>query len=67
MVKERLAANAKFATILGSIPASSDTEEYDGRHEAVLNNVHKIVACVWGLFVYFFFRTKDLRCDCAGT
>jgi hypothetical protein len=28
---ERLAANAKFATVLGSIPASSDTVESAGR------------------------------------
>jgi hypothetical protein len=28
---ERLTANAKFATVLGSIPASSDTVESTGR------------------------------------
>jgi hypothetical protein len=28
---ERLAANAKVATVLGSIPASSDTMESEGR------------------------------------
>jgi hypothetical protein len=28
---ERLTANTKFATVLGSIPASSDTKEYEGR------------------------------------
>ncbi len=28
---EHLAVNAKVATVLGSIPASSDTVEYDGR------------------------------------
>ena len=29
---ERLAVNAKVATVQGSIPASSDTVEYDGRN-----------------------------------
>jgi hypothetical protein len=29
---ERLAVNAKVATVLGSIPASSDTVESEGRH-----------------------------------
>jgi hypothetical protein len=29
---EGLTVNAKVATLLGSIPASSDTVEYDGRH-----------------------------------
>ncbi len=29
------------ATVRGSIPASSDTLEYEGADEAVLNNVHK--------------------------
>jgi hypothetical protein len=39
---ERLAVNAKVATDLGSIPASSDTVESEGAaDEAVLNNVHK--------------------------
>jgi hypothetical protein len=33
-----LAVNVKVATVLGSIPASSDTGVAD---EAVLNNVHK--------------------------
>ncbi len=28
---ERLAVNAKISTVLGSIPASSDTVEPDGR------------------------------------
>jgi hypothetical protein len=31
----------KVATVRGSIPASSDTLEYEGADEAVLNNVHK--------------------------
>jgi hypothetical protein len=38
----KYAANAKVATILGSIPASSDTVEYEGgggADEAVLNKV----------------------------
>ncbi len=30
-VDERLTANAKVATVLGSIPASSDTVESEGR------------------------------------
>ncbi len=39
---ERLAVNATVATVLGSVPASSDTVESDGAaEEAVLNNVHK--------------------------
>jgi hypothetical protein len=38
---ERLTANAKVATILGSIPASSDTVESKGQpNEAVVNKVH---------------------------
>jgi hypothetical protein len=37
---ERLAVNAKVATVQGSTPASSDTMKSEG-HEAVLNNVHK--------------------------
>jgi hypothetical protein len=37
---ERLTTNAVVATVLGSIPASSDTVESEG-HEAVLNIVHK--------------------------
>jgi hypothetical protein len=28
---ERLNASSKFATVLGSIPASSDTVDYEGR------------------------------------
>ncbi len=39
---ERLTANAVVATVLGSIPASSDTVESEGAaDEAVLNIVHK--------------------------
>ncbi len=38
---ERLTANAVVATVLGSIPASFDTVESVGRHEAALNIVHK--------------------------
>ncbi len=39
---ERLAVNAKIATVLGSIPASTDTVKYEGAEdEAVLNNLHK--------------------------
>ncbi len=38
---ERLAVNAKVATALGSIPASSDSVKPEGAaDEAVLNNVH---------------------------
>ncbi len=37
----RLSTNAVVAIVLGSIPASSDTVESKGRHEAVLNIVHK--------------------------
>jgi hypothetical protein len=41
MAIERLTANAKIATVLGSIPTSSDTVESGGAtDEAVLNNVH---------------------------
>jgi hypothetical protein len=41
-VLERLAVNAKVATVLGSIPASSDTVESVWRQiEAVFNNVRK--------------------------
>jgi hypothetical protein len=37
-----LAVNAKVATVLGSIPASSNTvETWEGADEAVLSNVHK--------------------------
>jgi hypothetical protein len=39
-VLEHPTANSEVATVLGSIPASSDTVESDGRYEAVLNNVH---------------------------
>jgi hypothetical protein len=39
---KRLAANANVSTVLGSIPASSDTVENCGAaNEAVFNNVHK--------------------------
>ncbi len=39
---ERLTANAVVATVLGSIPASSDTVGSEGRaDEALLNIVHK--------------------------
>jgi hypothetical protein len=39
---ERLAANAKVATVLVSIPASSDTVDSEVEaNKAVLNNVHK--------------------------
>ncbi len=39
---ERLTAKAVVATVLGSIPASSDTVESEGRaDEAVLKIVHK--------------------------
>jgi hypothetical protein len=39
---ERLAGNTKVATVLGGIPASSDTVECEGAvDEAVLNNVLK--------------------------
>jgi hypothetical protein len=39
---ERLTANAKVATALGSIPEFSGTVESEGAaDEAVLNNVHK--------------------------
>ncbi len=38
VIKERVYANAKVATVLGSIPASSDTEVAD---EAVLNYVQQ--------------------------
>ncbi len=39
---ERLTANAEVATVLGSIPASSDTVESEGAaDEAVSNKVHK--------------------------
>jgi hypothetical protein len=42
MTSSRLTVNAKVASGLGSIPASSNTVEYKGRvEEAVLNNVHK--------------------------
>ncbi len=42
VVIERLTANAEFTTVLGSIPASSDTVESEGRpDEAVLNKVMK--------------------------
>ncbi len=37
VVRERLTANVEVATVLGSFPASSDTEE----SETVLNKVHK--------------------------
>ncbi len=38
---ERLTANAKVATVLGSIPESSDTVESEGAaDEALLNKVH---------------------------
>jgi hypothetical protein len=37
-----MTANAEVATILGSIPASADTMESEGRqNETVLNKVHK--------------------------
>ncbi len=36
---ERLAANAEVATVLGSIPASSDTVKSDESDEAVPNKV----------------------------
>ncbi len=40
---ERLTANAGVPTVLGSIPASSDTVVSEGRQtdEAVLNTVHR--------------------------
>ncbi len=39
---ERLAVNAKVATVLGSIPASSEHNGIQGAaDEAVLNNVYK--------------------------
>ena len=42
MARERLTANAEVATVLGSIPASSDTVESEGdADEAVFNIVHK--------------------------
>jgi hypothetical protein len=42
VVRASLTVNAKVATVLGSIPASSDTVESDGAaDEAELNNVHK--------------------------
>jgi hypothetical protein len=40
-VVERLAFNVKVATVLGSIPASSDTVESEGQMKQMLNNVHK--------------------------
>ncbi len=41
VVTERLTANAKVATVLGSIPASSDTVESEGRQiKPMLNKVH---------------------------
>ncbi len=39
VVRESLTANAKVATVLGSIPASSDTVESEGADEAVVNKV----------------------------
>ncbi len=43
---ERLDANAKAATVLGSILASSDTVESElAADEAVLNNVNKCISC----------------------
>ncbi len=38
---ERLSANAKDATVLGSIPASSDTVDCEGADEASLNNLKR--------------------------
>jgi hypothetical protein len=40
---ERLAANARVVTVLGSIPTSSDTVQSQEQHAdiEVLNNVHK--------------------------
>jgi hypothetical protein len=39
---ERPTVNAVVATVLGSIPASSDTVEFEGAADAtVLNTVHK--------------------------
>ncbi len=40
-INQRLAANAKNATVLGSIPASSDTVESEGRQRKVWKKVHK--------------------------
>jgi hypothetical protein len=41
-MRSSLDVNVKVATVLGSIPASSDTVESEGAaDEAVLNNVHK--------------------------
>ncbi len=53
---ERLTVNAVVATVLGSIAASSDTVECEGRQiEAVLNIVHK------KKFYSQHFRTVELR------
>jgi hypothetical protein len=42
VVRALLTANVKVATVLGSIPASSDTVESEGAaDEAVLNTVHR--------------------------
>ncbi len=42
MCLERLVANAKVATVLSSITASSDNVESEGAaDEAVSNNIHK--------------------------
>jgi len=42
LLLERLAANASFATALGSNPASSGTVESEAADEAVLNTIHEI-------------------------
>jgi hypothetical protein len=46
----RLAVNPKVATVLVSIPASSDTYKSD---EAVLNNVHKNIKLKKSPFLSF--------------
>jgi hypothetical protein len=60
---EHLAVNAKVATVLGLIPASSDTKESEGAaDEAVLNNIHYKKNSIYPVQQRIFRKYDKLLC-----